>query len=123
MKPARNRKELVTALVRYELPIEPVAEGLALFGWDSADELVQVGPDDLLAILDRYLRNELSAEQVTDWANRLEVREDVGAESPNDAAIRDVIFRLANPRLEGAITPDLARGIRAELLGLGEGAG
>jgi hypothetical protein len=75
-KAAESRKEAVTRLVAYELPIEPVLQALAAFPLDS-DELVRLGRSDLVAILDRFLSGRLTADQVTDWADQVEVRDDV----------------------------------------------
>ena len=78
-----SRAQLVEALIRYELPIEPVLEGLARFPFDSAEELAEVRVDHVLAILERYLSGALTAEQVTDWAGyRIEMRDDVALKQP-----------------------------------------
>lgn len=120
--PPRNRKELVAALVAYEIPIEPVAAALAQLPWDSA-ELVQIGREQVAAILDRYLRHDLRPDQVVDWANRIEGRDDIGF-VPHDAELlKDVIFMLANPDINGVISQDLARRVRGKVLGLRQEAG
>jgi len=118
-----DRKALLAALVRYELPVEPVLSQLASVPWDSTEELARVGSPDVVAILDRFIDGELSAEQVTEWADLLEVRDDVGMDPRHEGTLREIIFRLANPNLRDAITPALAASIRIELLGLREGAG
>jgi hypothetical protein len=104
-----DRKELVQALVRYELPIEPVLERLATFGFDSTP-LVTLRAKDVVAMLSRYLEGELTAEQVTDWADQLEVRDDVEAEAPYRDQIKEWIFQLANPNLTEGVTIELAAG-------------
>ncbi len=119
-----DRRELVESLVRYDLPIEPVLERLAAFGWDADAPLVQIRVDDVLAILNRYLAGELSADQIEDWANHLEVRDDVGMDPPHEEVLREIIFRLANPYLNHEITPELVNNIHAELVSLKDaGAG
>jgi hypothetical protein len=118
-----DRRALLAALVRYELPVEPVLNQLASVPWDSTRELVRIGVPDIVAILDRLIKGELSAEQVTDWADLVEVRDDVGMDPPHEDALQEIVFRLANPNLRDAITPALASSIRMELLGLGGRAG
>jgi hypothetical protein len=118
-----DRKALLAALVRYELPVEPVLNRLASVPWDSTEELARIGAADIVAILDRFIDGELSAEQVTDWADLLEVRDDVGVDPHHENALREIIFRLANPNLRDAITPAMVSRIRIEILGLDEGAG
>jgi hypothetical protein len=118
-----DRRALLAALVRYELPVEPVLNQLASVPWDSTEELAQIGAPEIVAILDRLIKGELSAEQVRDWADLVEVRDDVGLDPRHENALREIIFRLANPTLCDAITPVLVGSIRMELLGLGERAG
>jgi hypothetical protein len=113
-----DRKALLAALVRYELPVEPVLNRLASVPWDSTEELARIGAADIVSILDRFIDGELSAEQVTEWADLLEVRDDVGVDPHHENALRDIIFRLANPNLRDAITPAMASRIRIEILGL-----
>lgn len=122
MAPA-NRKELVAALVRYELPIEPVLDRLVPLGWDCDDVLVWIGADEVIAILDRYLRNELSGEQVGRWADLIEVRDDIGIVSRGQSSIREILFRLANPDLGHEPNADVAEDLRTELLRLATGVG
>ena len=118
-----DRRRLLAALVRYEPPIAPLLNQLALLPWDSTEELVRVGSADIVAILDRFIDGELSADQVTDWADLLEVRDDVGMDPRHGKALREIIFRLANPNLRDAISLALAVSIRIELLGVDRGTG
>jgi hypothetical protein len=115
-----DRRELVESLVRYELPIEPVLQQLAVFGSDAPAPLVLIRIDDVLSILDRYRTGELSADQITDWADLLEVRDDVGMDPLREEELRAIIFRLANPNLRDAISPELVSTIRTELMALKE---
>jgi hypothetical protein len=110
-----DRRELVQALVRYELPIEPVLEELASIEWDS-EPLVVLHARDVLAILDRFLTMELTADQVTDWADRLEVRDDVELEPSYSAQIREWIFQLANPNLRRDVSTQVVQELRTEIL-------
>ena len=114
-KRSEDRRELLNRLIRYQLPIEPVLEGLADFRFDSAGELVCLQRSDLVGVLDRFLAGELSADQVRDWADQLEVRDDVGVEPGFEGRLRDALFSLANPNLAEPLTPEMAERVRAEL--------
>lgn len=61
----------------------------------------------------RVLQSELSAEQVAEWADAIEVRDDVGFESDQ---VREALHVLANPALEGALDPAKAAAIRDRLV-------
>jgi hypothetical protein len=102
------------SLLEYELPIEPTLAELAAFGWDAEEPSAYLSPKHIEKVLRRYLIGELTAEQVTDWADLVECREDIGAEE-NETWLNDFIFRLANPNLSEAITPGVAREILKEL--------
>jgi hypothetical protein len=110
-----DRRQLLHALVAYELPIEPVLADLRAFGWDSEEELVSLTRADIIHILERYLAGQLTAEQVTDWADLVEVRDDIGYPASERELLSDVIFRLANPNLREEITTALAKQLRSEL--------
>jgi hypothetical protein len=111
-----NRKHLLARLVAYELPIEPVLEALSSLPADSNEEPVSVRRADVVSIIDRFLDGELTPDQVTDWADQIELREDVGVEEGHREAVRDAVFRLANPNLRGPITLQMARALRRRLL-------
>ena len=117
----RDRAQLLRALVAYELPIEPVLADLRSFGWDAPNPLVLVTREDIVRILDCYLAGELGAAEVTDWADLLECREDIGFPGGDEDVLSDALFRLANPNLRGDVTPELGQIIRRELVGTRSG--
>jgi hypothetical protein len=53
---------------------------------------------------------------VAEWADVLEVRDDVGFDSAYRGRLSEVIFELANPDLCGAITPQILAELRTELI-------
>ncbi len=109
-----NRITALQNLVAYALPLEPALEVLSQEPWDCEQPLVRFTAKDVSAVLHRYLRGELTAEQVTDWADLLECREDV-APVAGQENLAEVLFRLANPELREPITPALVRFVEREL--------
>ena len=105
-------------LVAYVIPIEPVLEALSSLPYDCPEDLVHVSPQDLVAIIDRWSQGELTPEQITDWADLLEMRDGVGFASPHADEVSESIFRLANPTLEGQVTPGVLQAIRSSLRAL-----
>jgi hypothetical protein len=104
-------------LIVYELPIEPVLAELRSFGWDVPEPLVLLTRGDIVRILDRYLGGELGAAEVTDWANLLECRGDIGFSASEEDVLSGAVFRLANPDLADEVTPEIGQLIRRELVG------
>lgn len=114
---SRSRSEVLRALIDYRLPIEPVLAELAAFEWDSAKDLAILEGADILRVLRRYLSGALTAEQVVDWADLVECREDIGFQNGQKEELSNVIFRLANPNINGPVTLELARQIQLDLGG------
>ena len=117
----RDRAQLLRALIAYEVPIEPVLADLRSFGWDASNPVVVLIREDIVRILDRYLAGELGAAEVTDWADRIECREDIAFPGDDEDVLSDTLFRLANPDLRDDVTPELAQMIRHELVGTRSG--
>jgi len=68
----RDRAQTLRALIAYELPIESVLADLGTFGWDATQPFVILTREDILRVLDRYLAGDLTAEQLTGWADLVE---------------------------------------------------
>ena len=106
---SRARPELLTMLVEGRFPIEAICDELAGYPWDADEPLVVLRREHIASILQRYLRRELTAAQVSAWADALEVRDDVGFSEEDSAEIEQTIFVLANPPLNGELTFETAR--------------
>lgn len=55
-----------------------------------------------MTVLRRWQSGVLTDEEVEEWANLVEVRDDLDHD-PADPAVADAIFDLANPVLQGAL--------------------
>jgi hypothetical protein len=110
-----TRKQLLQSLLAFNAPVANVMEPLKKFGWDSETELVTLTRDDIASVLKRYLSSELSASDVEDWANALEIRDDVGYEVGYEDLLSDVVFDLANPALNGLLNLKVAQELIARL--------
>ena len=111
---SESRIAALKQLIAYRLPIESTIAALATFGWDCEAPLVTLSVHDVLPVLERFLAGDLTAEQLTDWADLIECREDIAcADKPID--LSKIVFRLANPNLRGPITVDVVAEIRDRL--------
>lgn len=93
-----ERGEVLAALVAWTRPLDELTEQLRKFSWDSDEELVTVGPDEVARILDSFLRGSASADEIERWADAVEGRDDIAFEPPE---VVDVVFALASPELSG----------------------
>ena len=112
---ANRPKELLRTLIEYQLPIEPLLAELRGFGWDSGQDLVIVESTDISKILQRYLDGHITSEHVTDWADLIECREDIGFRLEEAEFCTMTIFRLANPNINGVVDMKLAKQIQQEI--------
>jgi hypothetical protein len=78
-------------------------EALRQLPWDSP-ELVVLGRKEILSVLQRCQGGQLSPEQVEEWANALEGRDDLGFEPADAELLHEVIFELANPVLTNQLS-------------------
>lgn len=73
-----------------------------------------------LADIDRALRSydegDLSADQLHEWAELLEMSDHVAYDRDAEQAIADLLFRLATPEINEPITPSVVRRMRASLI-------
>lgn len=106
-----GRRACLEDLVRCVLPISQTVDAVRRFAWDSESDLVILTRAHCIAVLDRFLAGELSAEQVEAWADALECREDVGHET---SMVGEVIHALASPAIHGALTAGLAEDLRRQ---------
>jgi hypothetical protein len=106
---------LLGRVVRYELPLSDTLVMLRAFGWDAEAELYELTAGDVRAILGRYLTGDLTAAQLENWAELLEMRGDLGYEPEKTDTLKHIILRLANPETHGPITGEVALALQALL--------
>jgi hypothetical protein len=111
-----RRAEILAELVRYETPTEPLMRELRAYGWDwHGEPLLILKKEDLIRIIDRFLRKDITAEQLQEWAENLEVREDFSFEKEEEESLDDVFFRIATPFINEPLTENAVRKMRDEL--------
>lgn len=71
---------------------------LVKFGYESEIECFELSDKLLANILEMYIAGSITADDLEEWANFIDFREDV-----NDSMIEDYIYALANPEIMGDI--------------------
>lgn len=97
----RSRAEILKDLALLKGNIESLENELSLYGWDSELPLYSISNEDFIFVLKRSINDEIGFDTLINWANSLECRDDL--EFKNEA-IRELIFELANPEINGDIT-------------------
>jgi type III secretory pathway component EscV len=102
-----QRIEILRRVVRLDGPISELNALLETLPWDASEHGVEISADDVKDILKNYLAGKLSSADVEAWANLIECREDFSM----TPAVLQLVFVLANPVLEGKLTPELANNL------------
>lgn len=100
------RQEVLLHLIRLDQPVSVTARQLAQFPWDSAQGLVTLDRSNIEEALTRFIRQELGALELEEWANLIEGRDDI--EIADDLS-RRAIFELANPAISASLNGQRAR--------------
>jgi hypothetical protein len=109
-----ERRTVLVNLICFSQPLAELEARLAQFPWDCDEPLVVLTTGHLRSVLDRFLAGEMTAEQVEEWANLIELRDDIDYTST--PVIQVAVFRLANPYLAGVdITAPAMRDLLQDL--------
>ena len=111
-----RRAEILQELARFETPSEPLLRELRTFRWDWSDApLLVLTRADFLRIIDRFLAGQISVAQLQEWAENLEVREDVAFEDSCRDLLDDIFFRIATPEVNEPLTHEVVQRMRDEI--------
>lgn len=111
-----RRAEILHELVRFEKPSYPLRCELGSFGFDwDGEPLLILKKEHLLRIIERFLADEITAAQLQEWAENLEVREDVAFDEEERDLIDPIFFRISSPEIHESLTHDSVRRMQAEL--------
>ena len=95
--------------------MEPIRAELSQYPWDADEPLILLSREHVGSILARYLASELTEADLQQWAESLEMRDDVGFENADSRLLGNIVFVLANPEVNGALTPSVARQLIGEI--------
>lgn len=95
-------QEVIKNLVTLSKPIEKIREDLKSSDWDSDDEVLMTS-SDVVKVLNRFISQEINVATIVEWANLIEGREDIDYQEPFFEEIKQLIYELANPDIEGEI--------------------
>ena len=110
-----ERRAAVADLLGFTVPLSVSAARLSAFGWDYDGDGVPCHAEHVVAALQRYLSDELTAAEIEDWANMIECREDVAIAGGSDGWTGETLHELANPVLFGGLSSERAGALLAAL--------
>ena len=113
---ASEEMGLVTELVALSRPLSDILAELARLHLDADAELVRLERRHVISVLERYLAGELTADDVENWADAVDLQDAIGL-AEDDQTLSDAVFGLANPPAARPLTPERARELLASLRG------
>ncbi|OSQ48876.1 hypothetical protein [Thalassospira alkalitolerans] len=102
-----ERRQTLQSLIWLHEPLEQISERLTDFERDFDGETIVVEATAVQTILLRYLRTDISAQELESWANLIECREDLEFEAAFSEQIEMIIHQLATPEINNSINSDL----------------
>jgi len=105
----KTRKEALLELVTLTAPLDAIRRDLSQYEWDSAKEEIIITVPDVRKALRLFLEKTLSVNDIEDWANLIEGRDDLGLDSSAAPLLAEILHELANPILTRKLTEDVAK--------------
>lgn len=96
----RSRALILADIVQIKSDLNNLKTEINKYPWDSEKALVFISKEDFTYIFNRALASEITFDTVEEWANIIECRDDIAYESQ---MLKNLIFELANPYLNGEI--------------------
>jgi hypothetical protein len=94
-----TRLLVVRDLLEFSKPLPVLKDQLGRFEFDYDSKGVELSRRHISLVLNRFLRSELTANEIESWANYVEGRDDIEFEHLHELQIKEVLHELANPIL------------------------
>jgi hypothetical protein len=110
-----NRSKILEDLISFSRPIDTILVELNQLPWDYDGSPITLRSIHVTGVLKRFSAGQLTAQEIENWANLIENREDVDYEDINHDELESAIYRLANPILEGELNLEVSSEILEEI--------
>lgn len=108
----KARKQILLEIFNVEGDLAKLQNEIIEYHWDSEIPFLIVSKGDLAKTIQKFIISDTLFLEVENWANLLECRDDIRYE-PEE--LKEYIFELANPYLNGEITKERLQDIINEL--------
>lgn len=108
----RTRIDILQDLVWFKGELQALQYELAQYSWDTQNPILIITNNDIVNVLRSSIDNRISIDEISEWANLIECRDDFGFV---DAGSLEIIFELANPEINGQITKERLEEMITEL--------
>ena len=97
----RSRQEIVRDLALFQQDLSSLTTELNQYPWDCPTALYEINRHDLASVIRRCLVDEVTLQNLEDWANKVECRDDLSYSSSH---LEEIVLELANPVVFGPLT-------------------
>lgn len=112
----KTRKQILESLIAFDRSLSEIQKDMATLDWDSEEYVTTLTRQDILSVLNRYLNKEFTAEEIRDWAEELDARQDYAREKGYQDLVIETIFNLSTePWLGLPLTPEYAQQLIQEI--------
>lgn len=101
-----ERRSIIRSLVDLDRPVTEIKALLAPLPWDYPKSLVRLTYNHIRSVLLRFLAGNLDAKDVEEWAELVEMRDDIEFA---DERTKEVIHMLSTPQIHFPIDGQLAK--------------
>jgi hypothetical protein len=99
----RNRIDILKDLVFYNGDLSVLKKELSQYSWDAEKPYLVITKPQLLKVLIKCIDQIITFQNLEDWADAIECRDDLDFESEE---IQEIIFELSSPEINGEITKE-----------------
>ncbi|HTA27583.1 MAG TPA: hypothetical protein VK809_07340 [Bacteroidia bacterium] len=100
-----KRDLVIKSLIEINADINTLIQELSKYPWDS-EPLITLSLRHVKNALYQYLQGNISALELENWANAVEMRDDIEYEYGNEKTISKVLSELSNPVISQPIDKD-----------------
>jgi hypothetical protein len=108
---SRDRLQVIHELLEQRISPSDAGSLLGAHPWDYEGIPAVLLRRHVSSVLERYLSGEISQAVVVEWADVIELRDDIEPEKGFENSILEIIFELANPILNGKLNSERAHEI------------
>ena len=99
-----NQTEALQDLVELKQPLEETIKTVWTFPFSTLETLYILKAPEVVTVLKKYIKEEVSGAELSRWADAIESREGIEYEDEFSDWISDTIFRLSSPEINEPIT-------------------
>ena len=97
----RSKIDVLIDVIRLNGALDDLKDELSKFSFDSNIPLIFLNKIDFYCIIKNCIKKNITIDDLVNWMNIVEYRDDIDIEDEN---VKEFIFELASPEINGKIT-------------------